>query len=99
MYYLFYCEDAPDSFEKRRSVRQAHLEHLNELVKDNRLLLAGPCYAPEALELIPYSVRGSLIVAEFNNIEDAKAWIAADPYATAQVFANITVKPFTKTLP
>nr|MCH9643938.1 BolA family transcriptional regulator [Gammaproteobacteria bacterium] len=26
MYYVIYCEDADDSFERRKSVRDAHLE-------------------------------------------------------------------------
>lgn len=42
MYYAIYCEDQEDSFERRRSVRPAHLQRLEELRGQNRLLLAGP---------------------------------------------------------
>ncbi len=99
MYYVMYCEDGLDSFEKRRSVRQAHLAHLADLQRDNRLLLAGPLFHPEATDVTPFAANGSLIIADFADIEAAKAWIAADPYATAEVYAKITVRPFTKVLP
>lgn len=99
MLYMILCEDTPGSLEKRRSVRPAHLEHLHTLQKENRLILAGPLYSHETQEPYPAAVCGSLIIAEFSDIEAAKAWAAADPYATAEVFAKITVKPFWKALP
>jgi uncharacterized protein YciI len=99
MYYMIYCEDAPNSFEKRRSVRSAHLQHLEVLNHENRLLLAGPLYQKESSEPYPFDVTGSLIIADFPNIEAAKAWAAADPYSTAEIFARITVLPFNKVLP
>lgn len=98
-YYVISCEDAPDSFEKRRSIRQAHLAHLAALQRENRLLLAGPVYDQETPEPYPFGVSGSLIIGEFSDIEAAKAWAAADPFATAGVFARITVRLFRKILP
>ena len=38
-------------------------------------------------------------MAEFDSLEDAKAWAAADPYVTAGVYGNVTVRPFKKVLP
>lgn len=99
MLYVILCEDTPGSSEKRRSVRQAHLEHLAVLDREKRLFLAGPLYQHDTDEPYPFAVNGSLIIGDFADIEAAKAWAAADPYATAQVFANITVRPFRKVLP
>jgi uncharacterized protein YciI len=99
MYFVIQCADAPDSFEKRRSTRPAHLQHLETLNQQNRLLIAGPLYQQESEQLDPFHITGSLIIAEFPNIEAAKAWAAADPYATAEVFARITVTPFNKVYP
>lgn len=99
MQYVIYCEDAPNSFEKRRSVRLAHVQYLQALQQENRLLLAGPLYQQESDEPYPFGINGSLIIGEFPDIEAAKAWAAADPYATSQVFAKITVTPFKKFLP
>ena len=47
MYFVIYCVDASDSFEKRRSVRPAHLQYLAALQRENRLLLAGPLFQQE----------------------------------------------------
>jgi len=99
VYYLIYGEDAADSFEKRRSVAHAHLQYLATLQQQNRLLLAGPLYQQDTDEPYPFAVNGSLIIADFSNIDLAKAWAAADPYTTAGVFAKITVSPFKKVLP
>ena len=44
-------------------------------------------------------MTGTLIVAEFNSLEEAKAWINADPFVTEGVFAKVTVKPFRKFFP
>jgi len=98
MYYLIYCEDTPDSLEKRRSVRPAHVQRLNLLKKEGRLLTAGPLLGSDDENPIVSGVIGSLIIAEFENLETAKAWAAADPYVTADVYANVTVQPFKKLL-
>lgn len=94
MHYVFYCEDTPNSSEKRRSVRPAHIQRLQSLKDEGRLLVAGPLLTKDDDSPAAGGVRGSLIIAEFDNIEEAKAWMAADPYVTAEVYANITVLPY-----
>ena len=47
----------------------------------------------------PAGYTGSLIVAEFNNLETAKIWAEADSYVSNGVYARMTVKPFRKTFP
>ncbi|OAD23268.1 YCII-related domain protein, partial [Candidatus Thiomargarita nelsonii] len=42
---------------------------------------------------------GSLVIAEFSSIDEARAWAQADPYHEAGVYAHLTVKPFKKVLP
>ena len=42
---------------------------------------------------------GSLVIAEFDSLADAKAWVDADPYVSAGVYASVTVKPFNRVLP
>ena len=42
---------------------------------------------------------GSVIVAEFDSLEDAQAWADADPYRTAGVYAHVVVKPFKMVYP
>jgi uncharacterized protein len=99
MLYLVYGEDAPDSLEKRLAARPAHLERLNALKAEGRLVLAGPCPAIDSPDPGPAGFTGSLIVAEFPSLEDARAWADADPYIAAGVYARVTVKPYKKVLP
>ncbi|WP_264770090.1 BolA/IbaG family iron-sulfur metabolism protein, partial [Coxiella burnetii] len=87
------------SFERRRSVREAHLQRLKELHEKNRLLLAGPLLNEDNENPIVGGVKGSLIVAEFENIDVAREWAAADPYVTANVYSRVTICPFKKVLP
>ena len=99
MLYAVIGEDVPDSLARRLAVRPAHLERLKELQDAGRLILAGPCPAIDAQDPGPAGFSGSLIVAEFDSLEAAQAWAAADPYATEGVFARVTVRPFRKVLP
>jgi hypothetical protein len=99
MHYAIIGIDVPDSLERRLSVRTAHLERLNKLKDEGRLLLAGPFPTIDALDPGPAGFGGSLIVAEFDSLEEAKAWAEADPYIGAHVYASVSVRPFRKVLP
>jgi len=99
---VFYCilgEDTPDSLDKRLAARPAHLARLKALQEDGRLLLAGPFPAIDSPDPGPAGFSGSLIVAEFTSINDAKVWANDDPYVSAGVYASVIVKPFKKVLP
>lgn len=99
MLYMINGTDVPDSLEKRLSVRPQHVERLQELKLQGRLLLAGPLPAIDSEDPGDAGFSGSLIVAEFESIEDAEKWAKADPYVAAGVYENVTVKPFKKVLP
>lgn len=93
-YYAIICEDTPDSMEKRRAVRPAHLQRLNLLEKEGRLLTAGPLFHSDADGPFANAIHGTLIVAQFDDVDEAKAWAAADPYVTAEIFGRINVFPY-----
>ena len=78
-------EDVPQSLEKRKSARPAHLDRLNYLASQNRLV-AGPHPAIDSFEPGEAGFSGSLVIAEFDNLEQAQAWADADPYQTAGVY-------------
>ena len=99
MLYAIIGDDVPGSLEKRLAARPAHLERLKELQDAGRLVLAGPCPAIDSPDPGPAGFAGSLIVAEFDSIAEAQAWVAADPYVTGGVFANTLVLPFKKVFP
>ena len=99
MLYAIMGEDVPNSLERRLSVRPAHLARLEALKNEGRLFAAGPFPAIDSNDPGPAGFTGSLIVAEFASLQDAKAWADADPYIGAGVYANVVVKPFKKVLP
>ncbi|TAM64023.1 MAG: YciI family protein [Rhodanobacter sp.] len=99
MWYAIIGTDNANSLEARKSVRPAHLARLQQLQDEGRLLLAGPFPAIDAEDPGPAGFSGSLIVAEFASSPDARNWADADPYVTAGVYREVTVKPFRKTLP
>ena len=99
MFYAIIATDIDNSLEKRLAARPAHLERLNALLDEGRLILAGPHPAIDSEDPGEAGFSGSLIVAEFNSLEDAQTWAADDPYQHAGVYASVTVKPFKKVLP
>lgn len=99
MWYAIMAEDTPNSLEKRLANRPAHLARLQALQAEGHLLLAGPFPAIDSVDPGPAGFSGSLIVAEFDNLEAAQTWADADPFVAAGVYGNVMVKPFRKTLP
>ena len=99
MYYVIIAEDSPNSLDKRIAHRPAHLARLTELQNQGRLLLAGPMPAIDSVDPGPAGFTGSLIVAEFSDLQAAKDWANADPFVNVGVYASVSVKPFRKTLP
>ena len=99
MLYAIISEDVGESLDKRKSVRPAHVERLEALKSQGRLLLAGPHPAIDTVDPGEAGFTGSLVVAEFDSLEDAEAWAQADPYVAAGVYAEVKVKPFKKVLP
>ena len=99
MLYAIITEDVPDSREKRAAARDAHMKRMTELQNAGRLIISGPCPAIDSPDPGPAGFSGSVIIAEFDSLQAANDWIAADPYVTSGVFADVTVKPFRKGFP
>lgn len=99
MLYAIISRDRPDSLSQRRASRPAHLERLQQLQEAGRLILAGPHPAIDTIDPGEAGFTGSLVVAEFSDLQAAETWANADPYALAGVYAEVQVKPFIKVLP
>jgi len=99
MWYAIMAEDAPNSLEKRLLARPEHLKRLTVLQDAGRLLLAGPFPAIDSNDPGTNGYSGSLIVAEFSSLDEARAWANDDPFTIHGVYRQVTVKPFRKTLP
>ncbi len=98
MHYAIMSKDVEDSLSKRQSARPAHLKRLNQLAEQGRLLLAGPHPAVDSDDPGEAGFTGSLVIAEFDSLQQAQAWADADPYVAAGVYAEVVVKPFKKVL-
>jgi uncharacterized protein YciI len=99
MWYVIMAEDVPNSLDKRLTSRPEHLKRLQALQQVGRLLIAGPFPAIDSSDPGPAGYTGSLIVAEFSNLEEATEWANNDPFVISNVYKNVMVKPFRKTLP
>ncbi len=99
MLYAIIAEDVAGSLQNRIKARPDHLKRLEALQSEGRLVLAGPHPAIDSEDPGDAGFSGSLIVAEFNSLEDAKNWADADPYVAAGVYAKIKILPFRKVFP
>lgn len=99
MWYAIMATDVADSLEQRRAARPAHLDRLQKLHVEGRLLLAGPFPAVDAEDPGQAGFSGSLIIASFDSLDAARAWADADPYQVAGVYADVDVRPFRQSLP
>jgi hypothetical protein len=99
MLYAIISEDVPNSLSNRLAARPAHLERLQQLQNQGRLILAGPHPAIDSDNPGDAGFTGSLVVAEFSSLEEAQRWADADPYIEAGVYARVTIKPFKKVFP
>ena len=99
MLYAIMSDDVEDSLEKRRTARAGHLARLQKLQEQGRLVFAGPHPAIDSEDPGPAGFTGSLVIAEFESLEDAQEFADTDPYAAAGVYAGVSVKPVKQVFP
>ena len=99
MLYAIISQDEENSLSKRIVARPDHIARLNQLKVEGRLILAGPHPAIDSIDPGEAGFTGSLIVAEFENLKEARSWADADPYVAAGVYSSVIVKNFNKVLP
>lgn len=95
MLYAIYALDVADSGPRRAASRPAHLERVKAMHAEGRIAMVGPLPKLDAPS-VEGGVAGSLIIAEFDSLEAARAWIDSDPYVKAGVYASVDVRPFLK---
>ncbi len=99
MWYAIISEDHDGTLDNRLAARSDHVARLKTLCDAGRLLIAGPHPAVDSPDPGPAGFTGSLVVVEFDSLEDAQVWADADPYIAAGVYRKVTVKPFNRVLP
>ena len=91
MLFIIDCSDKPGHGQVRLDNRDAHLTYLEGFKE--QLVMAGP-FLDDNGDLI-----GSMLVMDFANRDEARAFCAEDPYAIAGLFTRVAIRPWRKTLP
>jgi uncharacterized protein YciI len=99
MWYLIVAEDAENSLETRRRLRPAHLQRLEALAAQGRLLVAGPLPAIDSETPGEAGFTGSAIIAAFDSLAQAEAWMSEDPFVSGGAYRHVSVRPFVRVLP
>ncbi|MBV4499045.1 YciI family protein [Pseudomonas shirazensis] len=99
MLYAIISSDVANSLDKRLAARPAHIERLQQLQGEGRVVLAGPHPAIDSNDPGVAGFTGSLIVAEFDSLAAAQDWADADPYVAAGVYEKVVIKPFKQVMP
>lgn len=86
MLYALLCQDKPGQTQLRADTRAEHLAYLEGI--GERLKLAGPFLGPDG------KPNGSLVILEADDLAEAKAVAAADPYAKADLFESVAIRPW-----
>ncbi len=92
MLFAIRCQDRPNSEALRAANRTQHLAYLRAL--GERLKLAGPLLTDDG-----ETMRGSLLVIEFDDRAAAEVFAAGDPYAAAGLFGEVSIDRFHWVLP
>jgi len=85
--FIFHLLDKPASGELRQRVRPEHKAYLGALAE--RIAFAGPLTADDGVAMV-----GSLLAIDFDSREAAQAWLAAEPFTRAGLYASTSIYPF-----
>ena len=84
--FIIHAVDKPGARELRMANRARHLEWAASHAE--RIAMAGPMFAEDG-----ETFAGSVFIARFDSLDEARAWHAADPYVKAGLFARSDIHP------
>lgn len=99
MLYCILARDVPDSQPLRAAARMAHMDRYLKLAEEGRVVAAGPLPNVDAPDPGPAGVAGSLTIAEFGSLKEAREWAESDPFVESGAYASVEVHPFKQVLP
>ncbi|KAI4521882.1 hypothetical protein K525DRAFT_200143 [Schizophyllum commune Loenen D] len=95
--FLVYAPDRAEegTFEKRMSVRPAHLENASSLISSGAGVV-GALGTPESVTSPNKKLVGSVLIVEAESIDEVKAKVEADVYYTNDVWdkERLVILPF-----
>jgi uncharacterized protein YciI len=90
--YTFILLDKPGASELRQRVRPEHKAYLAAVAE--RIAFAGPFTTDDGQQML-----GSLLAIDFDSREAAQAWLAAEPFTRAGLYASTSVHAFVNLWP
>jgi uncharacterized protein YciI len=88
---LVHCQDRPGGLPLRLATRPEHLEYM--IAARDRLVFGGPLLSPDGDPV------GSVFALRVDSLADADAFLAAEPYHRAGLFAEVRVQPMRQMMP
>ncbi|HVV94554.1 MAG TPA: YciI family protein [Hyphomicrobiales bacterium] len=87
MLFVVHCLDKPDALPRRLAVYDEHKARLakNEVPS----VISGPLVAADGETMI-----GSLLILDAASRAEVEAYIAADPFTAADVWASVSIERF-----
>ena len=92
MIYVLRLLDKPYSAALRQRVRPQHKAYLAQVA--DRIAFAGPLTQDDGVTMI-----GSLLAIDFESRDVALAWLAAEPFTRAGLYASAEVQAFVNLWP
>lgn len=90
MLFVVFATDKPGTGELRAATRERHRQYLRDPHSHALTVrLGGPTLA-EAAD----AMNGTLLVVEADSIDVVRAFVAADPYVKAGLFASVEIRPW-----
>jgi uncharacterized protein YciI len=90
--FVFRLLDKPGQAALRERVRPHHKAYLADVA--DRIAIAGPLTHDDGRTMI-----GSLLVIDFDSRDAAHAWLAAEPFTQAGLYASVDVHAFVNLWP
>jgi uncharacterized protein YciI len=90
--YMFRLMDKSDGAALRQRVRPEHKAYLAQVAE--RIAFAGPLTHDDGVTMI-----GSLLAIDFPSRAAAMAWLAAEPFTCAGLYAGVEVQAFVNLWP
>jgi uncharacterized protein len=86
MLFAIVCADRPGRLDLRLATRATHLAYLQTYM--SKLIQAGPLLDTDNRPC------GSLFIVEVESRAEAEGFAVADPYAKADLFESVVIRPY-----
>lgn len=89
MFFVVFATDKPGMLEVRQQVRARHRVYLRDHNHPVVVRVGGPTFESDAERM-----NGTMLVIEAENIEQVEEYLNGDPYAEAELFQSVEIRPW-----